>query len=169
MQDRDVKLRLNEVLAAYGAAPERWPEDEREQLLAVAGDAEFVAATREARALDRVLDGSGAGGMSEGLAGRILAAAAATPQDAGDNVVAMVPQAAGPAPRRRGLGHLPEVALLAASLLAGVWIGGTGLVDTTLGEVTLALQTRTQPVSEDELNLYEALQGVDVTEGGGVL
>jgi hypothetical protein len=68
--------RLEQLLDAYGAAAERWPERERraaERLLAQSATAR--ARWHEAAALDRLLDALPAEAPSPGLAARVLAAA----------------------------------------------------------------------------------------------
>lgn len=68
--------RLVELLEAYGAAPERWPESERaaaEELLARSDAAR--ALQREAAALDRLLDALPPVAPSAVLRDRVLAAA----------------------------------------------------------------------------------------------
>jgi len=69
--------RFAQLISAYGAAPDRWPEGEREAALA------FMAADRpraerllfEARMIDAALDASPAAQPSQALRAAILAAA----------------------------------------------------------------------------------------------
>jgi len=68
--------RLRELLDAYGATPDHWPEAERdaaERLVARSADAATLA--QEASALDRLLDAAAVEAPSAGLAARVLAAA----------------------------------------------------------------------------------------------
>jgi hypothetical protein len=68
--------RLRALLEAYGAAPERWPDEERagaEALLARSAAARAQRA--EAEALDRLLDAAPVTAPSAALTGRVLAAA----------------------------------------------------------------------------------------------
>jgi hypothetical protein len=68
--------RLSELLAAYGASPERWPEPEREAARRlVESSAEAAALAKEAAALDRVLDAVTIEPPSLSLAHRVLATA----------------------------------------------------------------------------------------------
>jgi nucleoid-associated protein YgaU len=49
--------RLEQILAAYGAAPRRWPGAEREAALALLADSDKAQRlAKEARAIDRLLD-----------------------------------------------------------------------------------------------------------------
>ena len=49
--------RVREIIAAYGGAPQRWPESERVQALAlIAADPELARLRTEARSLDELLD-----------------------------------------------------------------------------------------------------------------
>ena len=117
--------RFAELVDAYGAKPERWPEAERPGALALLNDSAQARALREqAAALDTLLDQAVVPATSPALADRILA---------------MAPS---PAPlssaRKQGLAgrirhwlrlELPEAAdwrgaaALAASLLVGVALG----------------------------------------------
>lgn len=89
--------RAREIIAAYGAAPQRWPAAEREALIAlVAQDAALAQLIAEAQALDALLDASPAPpriavnpiaivaaarrGRSEGGGGTVLAPAGAAPR-----------------------------------------------------------------------------------------
>lgn len=69
------RQRLAEIVEAFGASPERWPEAERraaEALVARSADARALVA--EARELDAMLDMAPAAEASPLLAARILAA-----------------------------------------------------------------------------------------------
>lgn len=100
--------RLDELLDAYGARPERWPDGERDAALAlVAGVPAARARVDAAAALDAVLDRAPAVASSAALAGRILAGA---PRP---RVVAL--------PRRRRMPIVAAIGLAAAASVA-VWL-----------------------------------------------
>lgn len=68
--------RLRALLDAYGAAPERWPEDERAAAEALVAQSAAARAFREeAAALDRALDTVPSAPPSPLLAARVLATA----------------------------------------------------------------------------------------------
>jgi len=86
MVDDMTKDRVLELIAAYGAEPGGWPDDERESarvLLSAESDA-FAAALEDARALDQMLAREEMPAPSPELAEKILANAPATkPERAG--------------------------------------------------------------------------------------
>ncbi|PLX44703.1 MAG: hypothetical protein C0605_02115 [Hyphomicrobiales bacterium] len=137
--------RLRDVIAAYGGDPGRWPDDERDGLLTLLrGNAEAAAARDEARALDQVLDSAAAPPPSAALRAGILSVAApAAPAGTGTTSSAKVipfrrPDRAGegPAPHHAAPRRTmwPTAALLAASLLIGVWIGAAGIGGSLVSE-----------------------------------
>lgn len=137
---------LEAVLGAYGARPERWPEDVRAALAVFAEeDSRAARLVAEARALDRVL-GFAPQAAGQDLGNRILAAAAALPQ-AGTRPDLKASRQSGadrqPQTGRRAssMANLrrvwPGAALLAASLAAGVLIGLSGEALPTLQSVGL--------------------------------
>jgi hypothetical protein len=69
--------RLNELLAAYGASPERWPADERELAMRlIAASPAARAACDDAAAVDRLLDAASMPeAPSAALRARVLASA----------------------------------------------------------------------------------------------
>lgn len=143
--------RLKAVVAAYGARPDRWPDDEREALERLAAshrDEPFLA---DEAVLDRLLDAVPGDGLAEGLAERVVAAAAGEAQDDTHNMRLFTGrQTRRPAWRP----HLIQAAALAASLVAGVWLGAAGLADAWLPEPgTLEISA----VAEDEANLLAAV------------
>jgi hypothetical protein len=76
--------RLAQLLDAYGAAPYRWPPEEREAALALlANSSEARAECDRAARLDAVLDRAPAEQPSPGLAARVLAASPAKRMRAG--------------------------------------------------------------------------------------
>jgi hypothetical protein len=54
-EDRAAQDRAIEIIAAFGAAPARWPEAERAGVLALAGHPAVAAALADARRLDALL------------------------------------------------------------------------------------------------------------------
>ena len=74
---KNLNARLEEVLDAYGASPQRWPENEREELLTfVEGSARARSLVETAARLDDWMDAaSPMDGPSPDLADRIVAAA----------------------------------------------------------------------------------------------
>lgn len=152
--------RLKDVLLAYGGDPVRWPDDERDELLALLrGNAEAGLMRSEQSALDKVLDSPAAPSPSSALRSRILQVA--MPQDeagtvpivSGPVVINLQQRSQERAQTRtqtqsasaRRAGRPPvnwqTAALLAASLLIGVWIGaggtGSSLVSETLDLASL--------------------------------
>lgn len=167
--------RLVEVVAAYGANPERWPTDDRElyaKLLEASKDAPWLA---EAQSLDAALATSSAPQFSSDLQQSILATAANTPQvkpEASGKIVDFQAKAIAPPPKSARstpsrILRMPEAAMLAASLLIGVWAGGSGLLETTLSTVDVSLAQLSQ--SEDEDNFISALVGVTEADSEGLL
>ena len=72
--------RLEALLEAYGADPERWPAAERDQAVALlASSAEARALQREAATLDRMLDLAAPPAPSPELMADILAGASVSP------------------------------------------------------------------------------------------
>lgn len=74
----DIKMtdaRIMDLIAAYGAAPMAWPEDEREaaEAMIAAQPEKFEAVLSEARAIDAALGGADMPDASAALAARILA------------------------------------------------------------------------------------------------
>lgn len=118
--------RLDEVLAVYGANPDRWPESERDALERFAhSDAEAARLLKEAVALEKVMSHAPAGGAEQALKDRIVAAAVAD----GSREARVVPMTAAARPRR-GLGRQGtwwQVAAMAASFAVGVYLGVAGL------------------------------------------
>lgn len=134
-------------LEVSGADRTRWPAQERLRFAPlIAHDDAARRLVAEAAALDRVMDMAPAldGARLGPLIDRIVAAAAAEGQRGDGNVLPFdragkAPYAARPAPHRNG--NFQAAALLAASLVVGVFVGTSGLVDNAVpfrGEVTVA-------------------------------
>ncbi|VAW11019.1 hypothetical protein MNBD_ALPHA09-1032 [hydrothermal vent metagenome] len=182
MKSEPDSQRLRQVVAAYGADPRRWPDGERQGLADAAraeADSDWMA---QARGLDRVLDQGRDGAfptkLDTELVSAILAKAAATPQiepqggrNGGRVVELLVPKAINERrmPGRSGgaLGHLPEAAILAASLLIGIWAGGNDVFDSELFEIGIVASFTGS--TEDEINFVNALIGIDLTDNEGML
>ncbi len=169
--------RLAQVVAAYGADPHRWPADERQGLLDIAAIETGADWMADARALDQALDR----GMNDlacpavdpNLVGVILARAEKTSQimldvQVSDRRLVDISTSAtvSASPRSRYFtgftDHLPEVAVLAASLLIGIWVGGYDVIN---AEITEFGQVAGLTVSsEEESNFINALIGIDLAE-----
>jgi hypothetical protein len=121
---------LQAALDVHGARPERWPDAMRAKLSAfVERDREAARLFAQARALDGLLALPPEPAAPHGLEARILASAAALPQQPGR--VAAFPVA-------RNAGRMwPELALLAASLFIGIVIGASGEALPTLRDVAV--------------------------------
>jgi len=124
--------RLAAVVAAWGADPARWPEDDRVHLghqLAALPE----AARRDAAALDALIASAASPQPPPGAVERLLARAAATPQaktpaEVHPFAVARAAPSVARAPSRAA----PAWMTLAASLLLGFWAGSAGFVDGAL-------------------------------------
>ncbi len=138
-----VLAELEAVLETLGARPERWPPDRRARLMTlVDSDVRAAQAFSEAKALDRLLgmapDGSAA---DADLQARILAAAGHTPQahrpltivGGVDGARGRSEHASGGSRQRRW----QAAALLAASLLLGVFIGLSGSAIPVLQDISI--------------------------------
>jgi hypothetical protein len=127
--------KLAQTLESCGAAPRRWPDDDRAALQAlIRANPEARALLHEARALEQLLDTAPPVEGIRELESRILGSiddVAARP--AGDNLISF-PRRAAPAQDRAG--RWGVAAVLAASLLVGIWVGAggyaTSLVDAPL-------------------------------------
>jgi hypothetical protein len=112
--------RLRTILAAYGAAPARWPEAEREAMLAlIALSPEARAAVTVASTLDATIDTYANPAENAINPLKLVAAITAQPQ----GTPSQRPQ---PRPARITIGW-PNLAGLAAAAVAGFLIGWSGL------------------------------------------
>jgi hypothetical protein len=128
--------RLEAVLAAYGADPARWPEEERSALQS------FIAANPEARrradeeaAFDRLL-AAAPGTVASGADSRARAALFAALDGADDsvpaasgNVVPFARKTAAPAVPAAARSMWKELSVMAASLLVGFFTVSQGLLE----------------------------------------
>jgi hypothetical protein len=142
---REEMLRqLEERLEVSGASLSRWPKDCRARLAAfIETDAEAARLLAEIRALDRVLARAPECAVRSALEAEICAAAAKMRQDGGHAAAAIVDFGNGSRRSRNGIGSGTIVgravwggaALLAASLILGVYIGASGDAVPTLRNI----------------------------------
>jgi hypothetical protein len=112
--------RLDAILAAYGAAPVRWPEDEREAAEALIARSDHARAVlAQAAHLDRLLDAAPPVPAADALAARLRALAPAA--TAAGSVVPLRPRAR-PAPPWHA-STFARAAVVALALVGGVGIG----------------------------------------------
>ena len=114
--------RFTTILDAYGAAPERWPADERvdaEQLLNASPEARSLR--DRAASLDRGLDRIATPVVSAVLADAIARRALATPQERGFTLTGWLSEMLGGPPL------WPQLAGFAAALVVGLGIGMSDL------------------------------------------
>jgi hypothetical protein len=142
----DLLRQLQDALDVAGANPARWPENARARLSAlVESDEEAARMLAKARALDKVLSRAPGGSPRSDLELRILAAASSLPQQGsggGSSVISL-----DRARRQRSMLLFSEnasrpsfwggAALLAASLILGVFIGLSGGGLSTLRDIEL--------------------------------
>lgn len=129
MADTQAKMvRLQAVLAAYGADPARWPESDRELApLLAAPHPDMTASLEDARSLDSALSHASRPVAPAAAADRLVAGATG----ASVNVVAFGRHATtrSPAGRTTLSGRLAVATSLAASLALGVYLGASGQSD----------------------------------------
>jgi hypothetical protein len=153
---------LQDVLDCHGAAPSCWPEHCRARLSAfVESDCEAARIFAGARALDRTLCCAPKGQCRAEMEARILSLAICLPQERNDISATILDFHAaalrGPQPSRGIIAAGPErrpmwgAALLAASLILGVYIGVSGEAIPTLQNMTL--------LTSDELDFTAPLFG----------
>jgi hypothetical protein len=152
-EDRNLE-RLREVVAAYGAEPDRWPPDERGALEPLARALDGASWIAEERELDRLLDAAPGARMRAGLADDIIAAARTAARAIPDRVVTLrtplrVPHIAASLLARSG-----PATVLAASLAAGLWLGATDQIETLVDGEPLGLAEFAPGISDgDSLSL----------------
>jgi hypothetical protein len=162
--ENDREHLLEELRAALdltGARPSRWPEGRRARLAAfIESDQEAARLFVEAKALDRVLGLAARNAPAAGLEARILEAAAALPREPRARL-AMAPAqplALRPKPARRfpARTHWGEIALLAASLAAGIYIGLSGQAVPALRNVMFIAANQTDSSMAMSGSLFES-------------
>ncbi len=171
-QDRDgLLLALERTLDTYGADQTRWPDADRVRFEAlIEEDARARKLMAEAAALDRVLDLARPAYSEnhDALADRIVAAVARAPRveegDVPENVHVLNPALRHARTSGRGAGRPPKrdwaaMALLAASLLMGVFAGLSGRADGVLSLVVGEAQAASLD-DEAALALGEDINGI---------
>jgi anti-sigma factor RsiW len=149
---------LERVLEVYGSNEERWPAAERARLGAVIQtDRKATAMLAQVRALDRVLAYAPrpSAASEQALADRIVQAAVADTArraaPAGSNVIAWPERGRAAVPARTPVrAAWPAAALLAASLVAGVFVGFSGQATPAMQAVAGAVGLE---AGEDAVNL----------------
>jgi hypothetical protein len=162
----DIDALLKTTLDAYGANPERWPLARRAQLIALTqSDPAAASLLGEARAVDRLLEVTAVAQRPEvplDLVARIMT----TATNPTDGQGAQIPAVRSGHARGGEVVHLdrtrplqtdavrtvrptlsafkqagcwPAAAMLAASLLVGVFIGGTGQLSSTVTQLNALL------------------------------
>lgn len=117
--------RLNQIIAAYGSEPSRWPESEREAAQAALAAAD-TALLREAAAVDAALEAWSVSETTPDLAARIVEQSRGIAQ-AGNRrslVTSFLHSLFGPS-------MMPQLAGLAVALVIGFGIGFAGLGQST--------------------------------------
>lgn len=127
---------FEQVLERYGSNRTRWPAPLRKRFASILSeDKAAVERLREAEALDRLLDLVPPPAIdTQGLAARIMAAVEAEsgPAPAPKSARSWSPQVLRARVATSGRTHVPAAALLAASLVLGMFSGFTGTFDTTV-------------------------------------
>jgi biopolymer transport protein ExbB/TolQ len=130
---------LQAALDVAGARPGGWPEAQRARLAAfVESDEKAAALFAEAKALDRVLDraqGAGGADIPAGLEARIVAAANMTTQPPHHDRSRRKRSRKRASEGRRNVWQ--AAALLAASLIVGVFIGLSGTASPVLNALNM--------------------------------
>lgn len=193
MQPSDIEV-LERLLSIYGADRDRWPAAERLQMAPLlAGDAQARRMLREAQALDRLLDLAPAVASSRQpeLMDRIASIAATQRRQALSETVSedatmrepirfevasriarapaamlqkrrpMLPPGASLSGRGRAM---PAAALLAASLLVGVFAGWSQVIGGMLGDSTVEVSSASEPTSSTDLQ--HLVFGDDTADAG---
>jgi hypothetical protein len=140
---------LQRLLESHGADRTRWPARDRLRFAQmIAEDAEARRLVAEATALDSLLELAPAPSLEreQEIGARILALAQAEPRA----VEKEVELRARARVQRPGLRHLPAAALLAASLLVGVFAGTSGVIERLLDAAGLGRAADVQQATLDE-------------------
>ncbi len=151
--------RLKDVLDAYGANPDNWPEDEREQLEAIASDheTEVTAWVEEARQLDAVLNLVPEANVPDGAVDRMLAKVTKPPSAPVVDLQAARSKHARP---RGGFDlrqAVPVGIAMAASLMVGVLAGLSDLTASYIPNTgTIVLANAGQGAVGDNLIGFES-------------
>jgi hypothetical protein len=127
---------LAALIDAYGADPSRWPSDDADLLSRMALDQSLSEKMQEARELDLLLDQAPQPDAPAGAIERLLARVdREEQQSAASNVVAISKaRASRPHPiGRQTMFGRPSYALMAASLLLGLYLGQADFVNDVVG------------------------------------
>lgn len=178
MDRDDLMRRLGEVVGAYGANQDRWPEADRRKLASLlAGDDDARRMLQQAAAVDRLLiygeaesTAAIAGDGADALSQRIMAqlgdgaAVASGPQPTAD-VISLSErrrqQAAVPEPPDEQPSAWMPVAALAASLMLGIFVGAGGYLETTTSSLTELAGLTSAPVTLETLQLDDGFGPVE--------
>jgi hypothetical protein len=142
---------LQRLLESHGADRTRWPARDRLRFAQMlAEDTEARRLVAEAAALDRLLELAPAPNeeREQEIGARIVALAQRQPR-AVETRPEVQPRAR-PRVQRPGLRHLPAAALLAASLLVGVFAGTNGVLERLLDAAGLGRAADVQQATLDE-------------------
>ncbi|MHA1523253.1 MAG: hypothetical protein ACTSY1_02460 [Alphaproteobacteria bacterium] len=165
IDDETKMARLKQVVGAYGAQPSRWPSRDRRALAALAKAQAQTSWMRRAVELDQMLDQGADFGPDIVPTKAILAAVGSTAQSPAATVVAIES-----ARFRLSVSqeYWPWAAVLAASLLIGIWAGANGAVDyllpDTVGDALMAVNG-----SEDESNFFGLFDQGPASASEGVI
>lgn len=160
--------RLDEVLSIHGANPARWPEKDRDSLLALAErDARASRLVSEAAALDRLLDLAPAGRAGEALRNRIVASAVAD----GARAARVAPLSAARGNARKGFGDASSGTIWSATAMAacfalGLYLGVAGMGGSAIGS---ALDMASVDISEEEMESIDFFSDSGYTEPEGLI
>ena len=168
MTTQDMTLeRLEAVFAAYGAAPARWPEDEREAVEALIARSDRArAALAQAAHLDRLLDAAPAAPDSDVLAARLRAMMADDEKAA--SVIPFRPRTRPAAARPWHASGLARAAVFALAVVGGIGIGVAVPDEQLLYPTATTEQDTPQPADTVSLTSSEndLLAGYDGTLDG---
>jgi hypothetical protein len=134
---------LEQVLERFGSDRTRWPAPVRRNFAGLlATSAEAKARLREAEALDRLLDLAPEPGIdTRALADRIMAAAAAETPAAAPPRARVAWAVFGGGAARTARAEWPAAAMLAASLVLGMFVGLNGTFDTAVAPLVAQAST----------------------------
>ena len=99
-------------------------------------------------------------GFEQRMAQRIAAAASGSTAVGGNNVIAFRPRVSTPVAPSRRL-RLPFAAAMAASLVIGLWLGGSGQVSNILDQASETAMLITNPDSAGDSNIGFAPAGLE--------
>ncbi len=155
--------RLREVLAAYGAKPSNWPEDERAELDALlkSGAVDFEGDIEDAGKIDLILNSNPGPKIPDGALARAMAIAAEHPKAEVLEFRARSTPVSLNTYRSNLRQILPTGIALAASLAVGVFVGlneqiGTYLPDSlSVASVDVGTNTDDELLNFDPFNLSD--------------